>query len=117
MKRLRLWVLVGVFLGSGVIHADELPWEWFFGCDLRNAWQARKCWCPDDYHRKPLPCDPLCGTGYGNNHGPRICPLIGPPCIPPWYVCVPAAGGGCSHGNCASGACQSPDTPRPPSGP
>ena len=108
MNRVGLWLLVGVFLGSGVIHAGEPPCTWF-GWDLRHAWQARKCWCPDDYHCKPLPCFPPCVTGCVNDYCPKKCPLIVPSCFPPWYVCVPAAGGGCPHGNSACGACQGSD--------
>ena len=103
--------------------------------NLRNAWQARKCWCPDDYHPKPLPCKPPwvtgcvddyccktlphappCVTGCVNDYCPRNCPLILHTCFPPWYVCVPAAGGGCPHGPSASGACQRPAEGCPPPG-
>src|SRR5579883_1404016 len=112
MSRLGPWLLSVAICGAGVSRAGEpyppiqpSPSLW----DLRHAWQARKCWCLDDYCPRPLPCPPPCVTGCCDDYCPRKCPLIVPTCFPPWYVCVPAVGGGCPHGNSACGACERPE--------
>jgi hypothetical protein len=89
------------------------PQPLFDGCHwiyprLCVLWQQRKCWCPDDYCPKPLPCvrpgpcgcvDDYCfkklpwvppnAKGCADDYCPKTCPiLLGSNCEP-WYTCGP----------------------------
>ena len=99
-------------VGQGAVQADG-PWQLFDGCSwsmpsLHALWKARKCWCPNDYCAKALPCPPPCVhgccddycakslpcpppwvKGCCDDYCPRCCPLwLGKLCEP-WYRCGP----------------------------
>jgi hypothetical protein len=82
--------------------------RWWFP-SLRQQWQQRQCWCPDDYCRKQLPnvscvprgcVDDYCPKslptvpcppkGCVDDYCPKHCPLILGKTCEPWYTCGPA---------------------------
>jgi len=89
------------------------PWILFDGCrwafpNLCKQWQERKCWCPDDYKPKSLPCMPLnpkgcvddycrkslpCvapnAKGCMDDYCPKMCPIFLGKLCEPWYQCGP----------------------------
>ncbi|MCS6852322.1 MAG: hypothetical protein NZ700_14250 [Gemmataceae bacterium] len=106
--------LMGLFLGVGlavVTARAQTPPPLFDGGrwslpPLRSAWQARRCWCPDDYDAKcpprivpmprgcgddydakclpPVPANP---RGREDDYCPKTCPLrLGRLCEA-WYRC------------------------------
>jgi hypothetical protein len=61
----------------------EAPWLLFDGCNwsfpnLCDLWRQRKCWCPDDYCSKSLPCVPTNARGCVDDYCPKTLP-----CVPP----------------------------------
>src|SRR5262249_24043866 len=100
------------------------PWLLFDGCrwaflSLCQEWRERKCWCPDDYCPKSLPCVPPNSKGYYydycakplpcvppnpkgcyDDYCPKTCPIFLGRLCEPWYSCGPpdgASGGGCQQ--------------------
>jgi len=95
----------------------QSPQPLFDGCHwkyprLRLLWQQRKCWCPDDYCPKTLPCvspnakgcvDDYCPKtlpcvtanpkGCVDDYCPKSCPILFPSNCEPWYRCGPAQTG------------------------
>jgi hypothetical protein len=100
------------------------PGMLFDGCrwafpSLCKQWQERKCWCPDDYCTKTLPCVPPnrkgcvddycpkplpCVTpnakGCVDDYCPKTCPLFLGKLCEPWYTCGQLNDGG--TGTCRS---------------
>jgi hypothetical protein len=83
MKPIIFSVIASVVLAAWPSAArTEETWTLFNGCkwtfpSLCNMWRGRKCWEPDDYCSKRLPCAP-----------PRVCGCIDDynskslPCVP-----------------------------------
>ena len=93
-------------------HADD-PRPLFDGCrwafpKLCDEWRQRRCWCPDDYCPKKLPCVPPNARGCVDDYCPKTLPCVPPNpkgcvddycprCCPlflgslcePWYTCSP----------------------------
>jgi hypothetical protein len=110
VKTTLLVIALVVWLPSAGAQAPQLLFDgcrWSFP-SLRDLWQQRKCWCPDDYCPKTSPCVPpnACGCvddycpkklpcvspnpkGCLDDYCPKICPiLLGGNCEP-WYTCGP----------------------------
>jgi len=106
-------IVLTVLVGLPAARAEN-PQVLFDGCRwsfprLDLLWQQRKCWCPDDYCRKPLPCPPPrvggCGfedycakpmpcvpanpKGCVDDYCPKNCPILLGPTCEPWYTCGP----------------------------
>jgi hypothetical protein len=94
---------------------DSCHWSW---PKLRDQWQQRQCWCPDDYCGKALPCvppnargcmDDYCGKalpcvppnakGCVDDYCPKKCPLFLGKLCEPWYTCGRGR-------ECAAATCQ-----------
>jgi hypothetical protein len=88
---------------------DGCHWSYPRLCAL---WQARKCWCADDYCPKTLPCVPPNARGCIDDYCRKTLPCVAPNpkgCIDdycrktcpillgtncePWYTCGPAQTG------------------------
>jgi hypothetical protein len=91
----------------------QAPQALFDGCRwtyprLSFLWQERKCWCPDDYCPKALPCvraaargcvDDYCpknlpcvlpnAKGCVDDYCPKTCPILLGSNREPWYTCGP----------------------------
>jgi hypothetical protein len=104
--------LLGLLVVGPSTQADE-PWLLFDGCHwafphLREQWQQRGCWCPDDYCSKALPhvppnpkgcVDDYCkkklpcvrpnAWGCVDDYCPKSCPLFLGNLCEPWYRCPP----------------------------
>jgi hypothetical protein len=103
---------LGLLIGLPAARA-QAPQPLFDGChwtypSLVILWQQRKCWCPDDYCLKALPCVPprACGCvddycyknlpcvpanprGCVDDYCRKTCPIpLGCNCEP-WYTCGP----------------------------
>jgi hypothetical protein len=92
-------------------------WPLFNGCSWSfpshcNLWRQRKCWAPDDYcskrlpcpppcvggciddyHGKPLPCVPCNRRGCVDDYCPKQCPILLRGNCEPWYTVGPQANG------------------------
>jgi hypothetical protein len=124
----QLFVLLLTLLGGQPLAHAQGPWILFDGCrwsfpNLCAEWRERKCWCPDDYCWKSLPCTPPnekgcvddycrkplpCGLpnaqGCVDDYCPKTCPIMLGNLCEPWYRCVPA---GNPHGHvCPAGVTQ-----------
>ena len=66
--------------------------HWYFP-QLCAEWRWRRCWCPDDYCRKTLPCVPPNAKGCVDDYCPKTCPLLLDRLCEPWYTCGPPWGG------------------------
>src|SRR4051794_10408790 len=112
MKRL---IYLGTLLIAWSLHPTaaqaQPPSVLFDGCkwsfpSLCEMWGQRKCWCPDDYRAKTMPCvppnprgcvDDYCAKklpcvpanprGCVDDYCPRQCPLILRGNVEPWYTC------------------------------
>ena len=81
--------------------------HWYFP-QLCAEWRWRRCWCPDDYCRKTLPCVPPNAKGCVDDYCPKTLPCVPPNakgCVDdycptkcplflgglcePWYTCGP----------------------------
>jgi hypothetical protein len=95
------------------LHSARAQQLLFDGCQwsfprLRDLWQHRKHWCPDDYRPKTLPCVPpnACGCvddycpkkpprvspnpkGCLDNYCPKTCPIFLRSDCEPWCTCGP----------------------------
>jgi hypothetical protein len=84
--------------------------HWYFP-QLCAEWRWRRCWCPDDYCPKTLPCvppnakgcvDDYCqkalpcvppnAKGCVDDYCPKKCPLFLGGLCEPWYTCGPPRG-------------------------
>jgi hypothetical protein len=105
-------VAIGVLICLPSVRA-QAPQRLFDGCQwtypsLCVLWKQRKCWCPDDYLAKPLPCvrpnprgctDDYCPKnlpcvppnpkGCVDDYCRKACPLLLPSNCEPWYTCGP----------------------------
>lgn len=94
--------------------------HWHFP-KLCEEWHGWKCWCPDDYHPKSLPCvppnpkgcvDDYCPKclpcvppnpkGCVDDYCPKCCPLVIPRCCGPSCTCGPPEP--CHPGCCGADA-------------
>ena len=66
--------------------------HWYFP-QLCAEWRWRRCWCPDDYCPKTLPCVPPNAKGCVDDYCPTKCPLFLGGLCEPWYTCGPPRGG------------------------
>ncbi len=109
-------LLIGLVLAVAPARAEppacSKPLGSRFGlCDVR---QWLRCWCPDDYCTKPLPCVacvltgcvddycpkelpgvPCCPRGCVDDYCPKNCPLGPGKLCEPWYTCGPINACGC----------------------
>jgi hypothetical protein len=118
MKAITYSVIAGLALmaWSSTGQAQE-AWPLFNGCNwsfpsLCNLWRQRKCWAPDDYCAKCLPCPPPrvggCGDDYDckplpcvpcnlcgcvDDYCPKQCPILLRGNCEPCYTCGPQAHG------------------------
>jgi hypothetical protein len=105
-----LCVVVVLAACAPAARADG-PWPLYDGCrwsvpKLTDEWRKRRCWCPDDYCpkrlpcvppnpvgcvddycRKPLPCVSPNAKGCADDYCPKACPLFLGPLCEPWYKC------------------------------
>lgn len=109
MKRTSLGCLLVLLCSNVAAFAQQPVFDgarWHLP-SLRESWSLRRCWCPDDYGAKPLPCvrcnpkgcvdDYVCKPqptvpcnprGCIDDYCPKCCPIwmkVGEP----WYRCVP----------------------------
>jgi hypothetical protein len=122
--------LVALFVMSAFASAAEPLYD---GCRwylprLRQEWNARKCWCPDDYDRKKqpcvspnqkgcvddycrksLPCVPPNPKGCKDDYCPKNCPLYLGCLCQPWYSCgSPPCGNPCAVSASCGKSCAKP---------
>ena len=118
MKPIIYPVIAGLALAvwSPAARTEE-PWPLFNGCSwsfpsLCKLWRQRKCWAPDDYCAKSLPCPPRCVGGCCDDYDckslpcvpcnprgcvddycPKQCPILLRGNCEPWYTGGPQANG------------------------
>jgi hypothetical protein len=108
-----LLALVLTWNAASTTGRAEPPAPLFDGCKwsfpgLCQLWAGRKCWCPDDYARKTMPCVTPNAKGCVDDYSPKpfTCPVaVAPGCVDdycrktcpihlgsncePWYICGP----------------------------
>jgi hypothetical protein len=80
VKTTLLIVAILVWLPSAPAQAPQLLFDgcqWYFP-RLRDLWQQRKHWCPDDYCPKALPCVPPNACGCVDDYCPKKLPCVSP---------------------------------------
>ena len=78
--RMKTTLALIVLLSLGVVLHAQAPCTSCGLPSLQDGWLSRKCWCPDDYDSKSLPCvAPNC-RGCCDDYCPKPVPCVTPNC-------------------------------------